>query len=165
MKALNFGPRTLPPQGEYRSSLPVSAVGSASYLVPCCFVVLDPVVFGVNLCEGDDGTHLAMDQMSQPVLPLEEAWGKPCLTSQGRQKPASCVASGSCVTEWCLFPWGRKSFIPTQDSSLLVGPSLYWQPPSQSRQTVDLLPSVLYLSAIWHTWVVIWQGREPRGTV
>ncbi|KAF3812576.1 hypothetical protein GH733_019378 [Mirounga leonina] len=43
-------------------------------------------VFQVDLCEGDSGAGLPVDQTPRPGLPLENAVGNPHLTTQGRQE-------------------------------------------------------------------------------
>lgn len=40
----------------------------------------------VNLCEGDRGAGLPVDQAAQPGLPLDDAVGDPHLPAQGGQK-------------------------------------------------------------------------------
>ena len=40
----------------------------------------------VNLCEGDSGAGLPVDQTPQPGLPLDNAVRNPHLTTQGRQE-------------------------------------------------------------------------------
>uniref|UniRef100_A0A452RHK6 Uncharacterized protein n=1 Tax=Ursus americanus TaxID=9643 RepID=A0A452RHK6_URSAM len=40
----------------------------------------------VDLCEGDSGAGLPVDQTPQPGLPLDNAVGNPHLTTQGRQE-------------------------------------------------------------------------------
>lgn len=70
-----------------------------------------------------------------PAWPsLEAALGKPYLSHKAGRGP---------LAQWRLsgvLPLRQESFNHTQDSGLLVGTSLYWQLPSQSRPTVDLLP-------------------------
>uniref|UniRef100_A0A673SZ48 Secreted protein n=1 Tax=Suricata suricatta TaxID=37032 RepID=A0A673SZ48_SURSU len=43
-------------------------------------------VFRVDLCEGDTGAGLPVDQAPQPGLPLDDAVGHPHLPTQGRQE-------------------------------------------------------------------------------
>lgn len=97
-----------------------------------------------------------------PAWPsLEAALGKPYLSHKAGRGP---------LAQWRLsgvLPLRQESFNHTQDSGLLVGTSLYWQLPSQSRPTVDLLPLLCFypeLSVILHSWQ-LFDRAGPRRTV
>ena len=78
MRATDFGPRTWPPQWWQISS----AIGTDSFhkLSQSSFV------FQVNLCEGDGGAGLPVDQMPQLGLSLDNALENPHLLAQGQQE-------------------------------------------------------------------------------